>query len=184
MVNAKNKRLTREDWLRSALLLLSKSGVESIKIVPLAKQLGVTSGSFYWHFRNRKELYAALLSYWEREMTDVAIEAAKKIKVPPEIRVWKLMEQVMETGMAKFDLAISHWAQNDAMADVVFHRALEKRFSFATWMFLELGFDKLQAEARGRMMVVYMMGESTLISYPPKKRKEMLKIKHKILTSQ
>ncbi len=184
MVDVKNKRLTRKDWLHGALELMSKVGVESIKIVPLAKRLGVTSGSFYWHFSNRKELYEALLTYWEREMTDTVIDAAKKLQGPPEKRIWKLMEQVMDTGMANFDLAISHWAQNDAAAQVVFQRVLEKRFTFATWMLTELGFDRLEAEARGRMMVVYMMGESTLISDPPNKRKDMLKIKHKELTSQ
>lgn len=90
---------------------------------------------------------------------------------------------MMDTGLAKYDLAISHWAQTNAATQVVFQRALEKRFSFATWMFMEAGFDRLQAEARGRMMVVYMMGESNLISDAPNIRKKMLKIKHKILTS-
>ena len=57
----------------------------------------------------------------------------------------------MDTGLAKYDLAISHWAQTDATAQVVFQRALEKRFLFAAWMFRETGFDRLQAEARGRI---------------------------------
>lgn len=183
MEDVKNKRLTREEWLFSALELMSKKGIESVKVVVLAKHLGVTSGSFYWHFKDRKDLCEALLNYWEREMTDVAIDVAKKFQDSPEKRIWKLMEQEMDTGLAKYDFAISLWAQTDSAAKTVLQRVMEKRFSFATWMFMELGFDKLQAEARGRMMVVYMMGESTLISYPPKKRKEMLKIKHKILIS-
>jgi hypothetical protein len=64
----------------------------------------------------------------------------------------------------------------------VLQRTLDKRFAFAAWMFRQAGFSKVQAETRGRMMVVYMMGESTLIPDAPDKRKRRLKLKHKILT--
>jgi AcrR family transcriptional regulator len=65
MVNGETERLGRDDWIRGALDLLSSTGVEGVKIVPLAERLGVTSGSFYWHFKNRRELQDALLDYWE-----------------------------------------------------------------------------------------------------------------------
>ena len=139
MAKNQSKTLNRNDWLRGALKLLSKSGIESVKIVPLANQLGVTSGSFYWHFEDRPALYAALLNYWEKEMTDRAIEAAKAFKGSPEERVWRLMEQVMDTGMAQYDLAIWHWAQSNKKVKEVFRRTVEKRFSFAAWMFEQAG---------------------------------------------
>jgi AcrR family transcriptional regulator len=183
MVTVKSKRLGREDWIRGALELLSTSGIEKVKIVPLAGKLNVTSGSFYWHFANRGQLYDELLEYWEREMTDKAIEQAKHFAGPPKERILQLMEQVMATGMARYDLAIWHWAQSDEAVATVFQRALDKRFAFAAWMFGQAGFSKIQAETRGRMMVVYMMGESTLIPDTPNKRKKRLKLKHEILTS-
>jgi len=182
MVNGKTERLGREDWIRGAFELLSTAGVEGVKIVPLATQLGVTSGSFYWHFTNRKELYDALLEYWELEMTDAAIVAAKGFQGPPKERIWRLMEQVMASGMARFDLAIWHWAQSDATIQKIFKRAIDKRFAFAAWMFKQIGFSEAQAKVRGRMMVVYMMGESTLISDTPAKRKKQLRLKFEILT--
>jgi len=181
MVDDKTKRLSREDWIRGALELLITNGVEGVKIVPLAERLGVTSGSFYWHFKTRRELHEALLEYWEREMTDAAMVAAKEFDGLPEERIWGLMEQVMSAGFARYDLAIWHWAQSDVAAQAVFQRALEKRFNFSKWMFMEAGFDAIQAEARGRMMVVYMMGESTLIPDAPGKRKKLLRVKYEIL---
>jgi hypothetical protein len=48
-------------------------------------------------------------------------------------------------------------------------------------MFSDAGFSRRQAEIRGRMMVIYMMGESTLIPDDMVKRKEYLKLKHAIL---
>ncbi|MDB4303505.1 TetR/AcrR family transcriptional regulator [Desulfosarcina sp.] len=183
MEKINNGRLSREDWILGALELLAVAGIDGIKIVPLADRLNVTSGSFYWHFKNRRELHDALLAYWEQEMTDTAIEAAKSFDGPPKERIWLLMEQVMTTGIARYDLAIWHWAQSDAVANKVFQRTLKKRFTFAKWIFEQAGFDTIQAEARGRMMVVYMMGESTLIPDVPGKRKKLLKVKCEVLTS-
>jgi len=181
MDDRKSTRLERNDWIRGAFELMGAAGVEGVKIVPLAERLGVTSGSFYWHFKNRRQLYDALLAYWEREMTDAAIEAAKQFEGSPEARIWALLEQVMTGGLARFDLAIWHWAQSDAVARKVFERTLAKRFAFAAWMFRQAGFSRSQAEARGRMMVVYMMGESTLIPDTPGRRRRFLRLKYEIL---
>jgi AcrR family transcriptional regulator len=183
VISKKNKRLTREDWIHGGLEFLGTAGVGGVRIVPLARRLGVTSGSFYWHFANRAKLYEALLDYWETEMTDAAIDAARKMECPPKERIWSLMKQVMSTGLAKFDLAIWHWAQTHEAAQTSFQRTLEKRFIFATWMFKEAGFSKTQAEIRGRMMVVYMMGESSLISEKFGKREKQLRLKFEILTN-
>jgi AcrR family transcriptional regulator len=183
MVSKKGKRLGREDWIRGALELLNLTGVEGIKIVTLAERLGVTTGSYYWHFKNRRELLDALLGYWEQEMTNAAKIAAQHFEGSPKERIWRLMEQVMTVGMASYDLALWHWSQSDPAAKMVFQRALNTRFSFASWMFQEAGFSKIEAEARGRLMVVYMMGESTLIPDTLDKRRQGLKLKHEILTS-
>ncbi len=114
-------------------------------------------------------------------MTDAAIVTAKGFEGTPLERILNLMVQVMETGMARYDLAIWHWAQTDESVKVIFHRTLEKRFAFATWMYKAAGFTPAQAEIRGRMMVVYMMGESTLVPGTPDKRKRQLRMKFEVL---
>jgi len=116
-------------------------------------------------------------------MTDAAIEGAKQFGGPPLHRIWYVMEQVMTAGLARFDLAFWHWAQSDAVARKVFRRVLRTRFSFAKSLFKEAGFGDTQAEVRARMMVVYMMGESTLISDSQSKRREQLRLKFEILTN-
>ncbi|MBW2207511.1 MAG: TetR/AcrR family transcriptional regulator [Deltaproteobacteria bacterium] len=182
MDKEKTKHLTRDDWLKAALNLCV-AGIDNVKVAPLATELGVTTGSFYWHFKNRQELLEALLKYWEYEMTDKAIEAAKRYEGSPTDRILFVMEKVMNNGLAHFDLPIWQWAQTDTIANRAFKRALKKRFSYATRMFSEAGFSREQAEIRGRMMVIYMMGESTLIPESMAKRKEFIKLKHTILTA-
>ncbi len=176
------KRLGRDDWLKAALRLCEK-GINAVKVAPLAEDMGVTTGSFYWHFANRRELLESLLEYWEREMTDAAIDRARQFEGSPTARILHLMETVTTRNLARYDLPIWHWAQSDAKARRAFNRVLKKRFAFAAWMFSEAGFSQEQAEIRGRMMVTYMMGESTLIPGSMVKRKESLKLKHAILTA-
>ena len=66
------RRLEREDWTRAGLAALERDGVEAVAVVPLARELGVTRGSFYWHFASRDELLRRVLERWEREhSTDV-----------------------------------------------------------------------------------------------------------------
>jgi len=182
MVEKAGKRLGRDDWLKGALSLCS-SGIDNLKVAPLAEQLGVTTGSFYWHFRNRRELLDALLTYWERETTDAAIEGAKSFEGSAAARILFIMETVMFNDLARYDLPIWQWAQSDTRANRVFKRVLRKRFDFAEWMFSQAGFSTEQAGIRGRMMVIYMMGETTLIPESMARRKELIKLKHSILTA-
>jgi len=182
MVQGKTGQLDRDDWLKAALSMCG-AGIDNVKVAPLATDLGVTTGSFYWHFKNRQELLEALLNYWEHEMTDTAIEAANRFEGSPTDRILFVMEAVMMNGLAHFDIPIWQWAQTDTIASRVFKRALKKRFSYAARMFSEAGFSRQQAEIRGRMMVIYMMGESTLIPDSMAKRKEYIKLKHAILTA-
>ena len=60
-------RLDREDWIAAGLDALESGGVEAVAVVPLARALGVTRGSFYWHFSSRDELLEAVLARWEDE---------------------------------------------------------------------------------------------------------------------
>lgn len=66
--------LTRENWIETALVLLVDEGVEAIQVTQLSKRLGVTRGSFYWHFEDRQELLFALLDEWRARNTGVMID--------------------------------------------------------------------------------------------------------------
>ena len=50
-------RLSREGWLARALEVLGKKGAGQLAVESLARQLGVTKGSFYWHFRDRDDFF-------------------------------------------------------------------------------------------------------------------------------
>jgi len=170
--------------VRGALDVLREHGVGGVKIVVIAEHLGVTSGSFYWHFKNLQDLLDCLLEYWERELTDAVMVVAKAFDGPPEDRILNLMVQVIDQDAAVYDPAISVWAKNDLQAKEVFERTLHKRFDFARWMFKQCGFSDRQAAIRGRLMVAYLMGETAADLKSNRNWKTMIREKHEVLTNR
>ena len=61
----RNQRLSADDWAQAALDMIAEQGVGSVAVEPLARRLGVTKGSFYWHFPSRDALLQAALERWE-----------------------------------------------------------------------------------------------------------------------
>lgn len=177
------QRLKREDWVRAALNVLQDRGMESIKIVKLAQDLNATSGSFYWHFKNLRELLDSVLAYWEITLTDAIVEQAKNFSGSAQERILWLMVSVIEQDAASPDHAISVWARTDPAARAVYERTIQKRFEFAAWMFSEVGFAGEDARLRGRMMVAYLMGESSTHLKAQKNWRQLLRKELEILTA-
>src|SRR3954470_16747939 len=75
MVKGKRASLAAEDWTGAALDALARGGLAAVAVEPLAKELGTTKGSFYWHFADRDALIAAALTRWEKRDTELVIAA-------------------------------------------------------------------------------------------------------------
>ena len=63
-------RLGRDDWLDAAYLAVVEGGFDQVRVLTLADTLGVTRGSFYWHFSDHAELLQALLQRWQKREID------------------------------------------------------------------------------------------------------------------
>lgn len=157
----KKEKASREDWLQATLDVLRERGIEGVKVVAIARRLGLTSGSFYWHFKNLKDLLDSVLTYWEEALTGHIIEDALRFEGPPKERIRLLMQQVIREDASRPDGAIAVWAKSDADAALSYKRAMDRRFEFSLWLFQEAGFEPKDAEIRGRMMVMTLMGETT-----------------------
>ena len=75
--------LSREEWIVAAIEALRSGGIDAVRIEVLARQLGVSRGSFYWHFEDRAELLATILARWEEE-TAWLISGASAAPTPRE----------------------------------------------------------------------------------------------------
>ncbi|MEL7258896.1 MAG: TetR/AcrR family transcriptional regulator [Pseudomonadota bacterium] len=110
----RNTRLTRDDWIEAAQTMLIDSGVEAVQITVLARTLGVTRGSFYWHFESREALLDALIHRWRTRNTNVMVETVADAKTLDDgilalFAVW--------TDHRRFDpdldQAVRDWARYD-----------------------------------------------------------------------
>jgi len=144
-----------------ALVMVREQGVDGIKVVTIAKRLRLTSGSFYWHFKNVQDLLDEVLIYWERHLTDDIIAGAQNFSGSPEDRILNLMLQVIREDATTYDQAISVWANSNKAVRNVYRRTIKKRFQFAAWMFEQVGFPEDDACTRGRLFVTALMGESS-----------------------
>src|SRR2546429_657594 len=88
--------LNAEQWAEAALDAMSVGGLEAVAVEPLAKALGITKGSFYWHFKNRDALIRAALELWEKRETVDVIARAEQESNPRE-RMHSLFRQVANT---------------------------------------------------------------------------------------
>lgn len=109
-------RLGRDDWLRAARLALLRRGPEGVRVEPLARDLGVTKGSFYWHFRDRSDLLEALLREWEAEtslLSEALRQADPRAELPAIVTELNRRNLASERGDSPSDAAIFAWAASD-----------------------------------------------------------------------
>jgi AcrR family transcriptional regulator len=58
------RQFGREDWIAAGLAALAGGGAAAFRVERVAREMGVTKGSFYWHFRDRAAWRDAVLAYW------------------------------------------------------------------------------------------------------------------------
>src|SRR5829696_142998 len=107
-------RTPRGKWIEEGLRALAAGGPEAVRIDPLAKNLGVTRGGFYWHFEDRAALLEEMLDAWERRGIDEAIERVEEGGGDAREKLRRLFAlAVSSRDLLKIDLAVRDWARRD-----------------------------------------------------------------------
>ncbi|MGW6441498.1 TetR/AcrR family transcriptional regulator [Lentzea sp. NPDC055074] len=138
------QRLSKEDWLHAALGALAEGGVGAVAVEPLSKRLGVTRGSFYWHFADRNALLREALEWWELQGTEAVIEQVSTIADPRE-RLRRLFHvAIVEDPTSGLEPALVAHADDPVVAPAL-HRVTRRRVGFLTEVYAELGLAKDEA---------------------------------------
>jgi len=179
-----NKSLSRQSWINAAFKMLKKEGINQVRVERLARILKVTKGSFYWHFKNRKDLLQGLLDYWANEMTQSVLTTAAMFHGDPKERIYITLKDIVGKERAAYDPVVRAWANHDPFAKKAVEKIDKLRIKFLTSLFQEAGFDKKEADIRARLMYYYVIGEVFVtIREPMSIRIANLKKKAQILTS-
>jgi AcrR family transcriptional regulator len=149
----------RAQWVAAGLEALRKGGAGEVRVERLAAQLGITKGSFYWHFRNRSELLDALLEHWAREMTEAEFERIEALRASLAERLLALAQDVLEKGMGRYDPAIRGWARTDRKVAAAVARVDRRRIHALTAILEQAGFAGADARARARLFYTFLLGE-------------------------
>lgn len=153
-----SESLTREDWVSGAWDMLGESGLDGVRVEPLARRLGVTKGSFYWHFKGRGELLEALLdrwfSIWDDQMSP-NMEAASS----PADRIWALFESVVGRVTRGQTVALRMLSHDDPDVAARLEVRDNQRLSFLMAQLEEIGFSQEEARVRGQIYQAIMTGE-------------------------
>jgi AcrR family transcriptional regulator len=174
--------LTRQDWIDRGLEVLAKSGVEAVRVEPLAKLMGMTKGSFYWHFKNREDLLEAIVQDWIASQTNSIIDRVDNIDSDATTKLRYLFELAIEDD-GRVENAIRAWATNDAKVANVLAEVDRCRLDYTRDLFLAVGFEPLEAMVRARMIYYSLVGESTLgINRDRADRLAEARLQHTILT--
>jgi AcrR family transcriptional regulator len=130
-------RLGPDDWTRAALVAIADKGTANVSVERIAKQLGSTKGSFYWHFKDRNALVEAALARWENDFTDQIVERLAEVSDPRE-RFRLLLESTFEEHPGVLIDANLLAAAGDPTVSVVLARVARKRLAFVDKIFAEL----------------------------------------------
>ncbi len=149
--------LTADAWVEAALDAIATGGLDAVAVEPLARRLGVTKGSFYWHFSNRDALLRAALSHWEQTETDDIL--ARVVPEPdPYERIVKLFKAANASYRAgRLYLAIAA-AEDKPLVRVFVERVSKRRMNYLQDCYRALGFTGAAARHWARFTYATFMG--------------------------
>lgn len=179
------KRVSKNEWLAQSLEVLSREGVQGVRVERLARDLKIAKSGFYWHFRDRRELLRQVLDYWAYEFTEVVIQYQGLLDSDPESRLNKISNMIRKHNLTKFDLSIRAWAEHDEMAAKAVAQVYQSRLSYLRNTFKELGFKGDELEMRTLLFVCYHSWEMSMYGNESERKLARLqKLRIKLLTKK
>ncbi len=157
-------------WIEAAFDALAGGGIDAVRIEPLAKTLGVTRGSFYWHFKDRGALHEAMLKDWRERATYQIVNRIERTREPPGARLERLLALPFSSPRsvrgAAIELAIRLWARRDKSAAKAVRHIDRVRFEYFTGLLEEHGVAPEAARSRAYLFYAALMAEATITLDP------------------
>jgi AcrR family transcriptional regulator len=158
--------LTPEAWIDAATAVLVDRGIDHVRVDVLAGELGVTRGSFYWHFRDREDLLRRVLRAWHESATEQLTARLASARSDPREALHDVTTLPFRgrsaARAARIELAIRAWARRDAVARAALDEADASRLDYHRSLFEAAGFAADEAKARAFLLYSYEVAESLL----------------------
>ena len=139
--------LTASDWAEAALQLIAESGLGALTVSRLAGRLGVTKGSFYWHFKGRDDLLAAALGRWQQRATLDTMKALDEVP-DPRTRLELILGASAQPPRARSLYASLAHAADHPLVRKALSRVALARITYLERCYAEMGLAAADARAR------------------------------------
>ena len=150
--------LSREDWAQAGLDALAEDGLSAVAIDPLARRLGATKGSFYWHFANHDDLIATVLDLWERRDTIEVVAALDALADPRERLITLARLGFGKAARGTDPQAGVLAAASDPRVAPVLARVTHARLQTLERLYRDAGLDKTAARRQARLAYALYVG--------------------------
>jgi AcrR family transcriptional regulator len=153
-------RGSREVWLAAAKQALIDTGLEAVKIQPLAVRLKISRTSFYWFFKDRAALLDALLEDWERKNTGAFVDACEAYAETIAEALLNLIAVFYDEAVfePRLDFAVRGWAHQSQAVTARVNAADERRLAAIRAMFERFGYVSDEADVRARTVYLVQIG--------------------------
>jgi len=143
-----DNRLRPSEWVNAGLKALAKSGFSALKADTLANRLGISRGSFYWHFADVPAFHAAILQRWR----EIALEnIIDEIERAADNRVEALVSRAFARNSG-IERAVRAWATADGRALAAVEAVDAERIRYLRKLLIDAGIPPNVAGTRARMM--------------------------------
>jgi len=179
-------QLTRDDWIEQGLSVLVEDGVEAVQITHLSRRLGVTRGSFYWHFEDRGDLLNALLEEWRARNTGVMIAALSEAESVAQ-GILELFSVWIDHNRfdSNLDHAVRDWGRRSAAVRESMSAEDDNRIDAIARFFARHGFEQTDAFVRARVIYFTQLSYYALgVREPMAKRMSYLESYYRCFTGQ
>jgi AcrR family transcriptional regulator len=154
-----DERLNRQAWIDAGLSKLAEEGPQSLKVMGIAQQLGVTKGSFYWHFSDLQAYKTEVLRAWESKYTLDVMQQANGVSSDARTKLHFLLRATF-AQRSELGCAIRAWALTDEHVAQAQQRVDLGRISYVTELLREIGWPAEDAATLSRFLYYAVIGYS------------------------
>jgi len=161
-------KATRQDWIDAALAALADAPIDQLRVLTMARKLGVSRSSFYWYFDDVNELRSELLEAW-RMNTESIVERSRRDARTPTAACLAVFECWADRRLfdVRLDLAVRHWGRRRPDVAEQVANADGERLAAIEAMFARHGFDAADAVVRARLLYHSQVGYFALDTDEP-----------------
>ena len=141
-------RLSVDDWIQAGYAILAAEGIKALKIDRLCGHLGVTKGSFYWHFDGMPSYRTALIEAWGELRDEDRRDVEAMGDIAPRERLSKMMTSLVSPRHWTLERAMREWARSDESVAASVRAADRRLLRAVQQAFLDYGFDTEEADLR------------------------------------